>query len=95
LHHLPTFQNLGVQFGVSQSTANYIFHRRLKILRQLLPASLLEQVKKNDSEYSWVIKILTEFELIVDSYVRAIQRPKNYQQPKKNYKRIAKKTYQK
>jgi hypothetical protein len=28
--------------------------------------------KKNDSEYSWVIEILTEFELIVDSYERAI-----------------------
>jgi len=85
LHHLPTFQNLGVQFGVSESTANYIFHPKLKILRELLPASLLEQVKKNDSEYSWVIEILTEFELIVDSYDRAIQRPKNYQQHKKTY----------
>ncbi|HEY9299077.1 MAG TPA: transposase family protein [Phormidium sp.] len=30
---MPTFQNLGLQFGVSESTANYIFHRRLKILR--------------------------------------------------------------
>jgi hypothetical protein len=68
LHHLPTFQILGVQFGASESTANYIFHRRLKILTELLPASWLEKVKKNDSEYSWVIEILTEFELIVDSY---------------------------
>ena len=25
LHHLPTFQMLGVQFGVSESVANYIF----------------------------------------------------------------------
>ena len=47
LHHLPTFQILGVQFGVGESTANYIFHRGLKILRELLPASLLEQIKKN------------------------------------------------
>jgi hypothetical protein len=60
-----------------------------------LPASLLEQVKKNDSESSWVIEILTEFELIVDSYNLAIQRPKDYQQQKNNYERIAKKTYQK
>jgi hypothetical protein len=94
LHHLPTFQILGVQFGPSESTANYIFHRRLKILTELLPASLLEKVKKNDSEYSWVIEILTEFELIVDSYDRAIQRPKDYQQQKNNEK-IAKKTYHK
>jgi hypothetical protein len=29
LHHLPTFQILGVQFGIGESTANYIFHRTL------------------------------------------------------------------
>ncbi|MFB2967445.1 transposase family protein [Aerosakkonema sp. BLCC-F183] len=46
LHHLPTFQMLGVQFGVSESAANYIFHYWLGILRELLPASLVEQVKK-------------------------------------------------
>jgi hypothetical protein len=46
LHHLPTFQILGIQFGLGESTANYIFHRWVKILRELLPASLLEQVKK-------------------------------------------------
>ncbi len=60
-----------------------------------MPASLLEQVKKNASEYSWVSEILTDFELIVDSYDRAIQRPKNYQQHKNAYERIAKNTYQK
>jgi hypothetical protein len=47
LHHLPTFQLLGVQFGVSESTANNIFHYWIEILSELLPASLLEQVKKN------------------------------------------------
>jgi hypothetical protein len=46
LHHLPTFQIIGVQFNIGESTANYIFHRWEKILRELLPASLLEQVKK-------------------------------------------------
>ena len=85
LHHLPTFQMLGVQFGIGESTANYIFHRWIKILRELLPASLLEQVKKNDSDYSWVVEILTEFELIVDSYDQPIQRPTDYHQQKINY----------
>jgi hypothetical protein len=46
LHHLPTFQMLGVQFGVSESTANDIFHYWSELLGELLPASLLEQVKK-------------------------------------------------
>nr|WP_275994557.1 transposase family protein [Argonema antarcticum] len=66
LHHFPTFQMLGVQFGVSESAANYIFHYWLEILRELLPASLVEQVKKNDSEWAWIEEILSQFELIVD-----------------------------
>jgi hypothetical protein len=37
---------LGVQFGVSESTANYIFHQESKIFREGLPAYLLETVKK-------------------------------------------------
>ena len=85
LHHLPTFQLLGVQFGVGESTANYIFHRWVKILRELLPASLLEQVKKNDSDLAWVREILTEFELIVDSYDQPIERPKDDGEQKKYY----------
>jgi hypothetical protein len=47
LHHLPTFQMLGLQFGLSESAANYLFHQESKIFREQLPASLLlEQVKK-------------------------------------------------
>ena len=46
LHHIPTFQILGIHFGVSESTANNIFHYWIDILRELLPPSLLEQVKK-------------------------------------------------
>jgi hypothetical protein len=37
---------LGVQLGVSESAANYIFHEESKIFRKLLPAFLLEQVQK-------------------------------------------------
>jgi hypothetical protein len=37
---------LEVQLGVSESTANYIFHEESKIFRERLPAYLLEQVQK-------------------------------------------------
>ena len=40
LHHLPTFQLLGVQFSVSESTAHNIFHHWIEILSELLPASI-------------------------------------------------------
>ena len=46
LSQLHTFQYLGVEFGVSESTAHNIFHYWLDIFIELLPASLLEQVKK-------------------------------------------------
>ncbi|MEG4069438.1 transposase family protein [Microcoleus sp. Pol11C2] len=41
LHHLPTFQMLGVQFWVSESTAHSQFHYWSELLQKLLPASLL------------------------------------------------------
>ncbi|MDF5732281.1 MAG: transposase family protein [Rhizonema sp. PD38] len=46
LRHLTTFQLLGIQFGVSESTANNTFNYWLPLLQKLLPCSLLEQVKK-------------------------------------------------
>lgn len=85
LHHLPTFQMLGVQFGVSESTAHNLFHYWSKILRDLLPASLLEQVKKNEKDWEWVKQMLGEWELVVDSSEQVRERPKTYQEQKKFY----------
>ncbi|WP_313931490.1 transposase family protein [Nostoc sp. FACHB-133] len=42
LRHLTTFELLGIQFGVSESTANDTFNYWLPILRELLPSSLIE-----------------------------------------------------
>ena len=50
-----------------------------------MPASLLEQVKKNDGARAWVLEILKEFELIVDSYEQPIQRPTDNEEQKNNY----------
>ncbi len=69
LRHLTTFELLGIQFGVSESTANDTFNYWLPILRELLPSSLIEQLKKNESDLTVVKEILTDYELIVDSYV--------------------------
>lgn len=48
LRHLTTFQLLGIQFGGSESTANDTFNYWLPLLRELLPSSLIEQVKKKN-----------------------------------------------
>lgn len=83
LRHLPTFEILGLQFGISKTSANDIFHNWLRILRELLPASLLEQVKNQVSDYQIVQELLTEFELLVDSTEQHRQRPGEYQEQKK------------
>lgn len=75
LRHMTTFQLLGIQFGVSESTANDTFNYWLPKLRELLPCSLLEQVKKNAADYETVKEILTEYELIVDTYEQVRERP--------------------
>lgn len=54
---MPTFQLLGINLGVSESTANNIFDYWVDILRELLPASLLKQVIKKSDEL-WVKEIL-------------------------------------
>lgn len=85
LRQMTTFQLLGIQFGVSESTANDTFNYWLPILRELLPCSLIEQVKKNESDLMVVQEILTEDELIVDSYEQVRERPGNNEEQEKYF----------
>jgi len=83
LRQWGTFQILGLMFEVSESKANDVFNYWQKIFRDSLPSSLLEQVKINGENEEVLSKILTEYELIVDS--AAIPRPKDYEEQKKFY----------
>lgn len=85
LRQMTTFQFLGIQFGVSESTANDTFNYWLPILRELLPCSLIEQVKKNESDLMVVQEILTEYELIVDSYEQVRERPGDQDEQEKYF----------
>lgn len=85
LRHITTFQLLGIQFGVSESTANDTFNYWLPLLRELLPSSLIEQVKKKESDSEVVKEILTEYELIVDSYEQFRKRPGDNKEQEKYY----------
>jgi hypothetical protein len=85
LRQMPTFEVLGLQFGVSKTEANDTFHYWLKILRNILPASLLEQVENHQSDYELVLEVLTEFELIVDSMEQSRERPSDNQEQKKYF----------
>ncbi|MEC4812546.1 MAG: transposase family protein [Scytonema sp. PMC 1069.18] len=85
LRHLTTFQLLGLQFGVSESTANDTFNYWFPLLQEILPSTLIEQVKKNASDYEIVQELLTKYELIVDSTEQPRERPEEYGEQKKYY----------
>ena len=55
---MPTFEVLGLHFCVSKTQANDTFNYWIKILRTK-PASLLEQVETNDSDYAIAIELLS------------------------------------
>jgi hypothetical protein len=48
---MPTFEVLGLHFSISRTEAKDTFNYWLEILGNILPASLLEQVEKHDSDY--------------------------------------------
>lgn len=73
LRHSPTFQLLGLQFGVSESTANDIFHYWLPIISKALPPTLIEQVKKCEGDYEWLQELLSELQLIVTLFCHSGQ----------------------
>jgi hypothetical protein len=85
LRQMPTFEVLGIQFGISKTEANNTFHQWLKILRKLLPASLLEQLENQPQNRDMLHELLAEIELLVDSTEQDRQRPLNYQEQKKYY----------
>ncbi len=93
LRHLPMFEILGLQFGISKTSANDIFHDWLEIYREILPASLLEQVKSQPSDYEIVQELLAEFELLVDSTEQPRERPRDYKEQNKFFSRKKKHTF--
>jgi hypothetical protein len=66
LRQMPTFEVLGIQFGISKTEANDTFHQWLKILRKLLPASLLGQLENQPQNRDMLYELLAaiNFDLI-------------------------------
>jgi hypothetical protein len=85
LRQMPTFQVLGMMFGVSKTEANDTFHYWIPILRDILPASLLEQISKNESDLLFVQEVLTNFRLLVDSLEQPIYRDSDQKEQQKYF----------
>jgi Helix-turn-helix of DDE superfamily endonuclease len=81
-HH--TFEWLGLNFGVCESTAHNIFNYWIKILSSLLPPSLLEQFQDEDDKAE-ILETLSDVELIVDSSEQVRQRPTDKEEREKLY----------
>jgi hypothetical protein len=85
LRHLPTFEILGLQFNVSKTEANDTFNYWIKILRKIIPSSLMEEARKDREELAMVKEMLAEHELIVDSWEQPRERPEDNQVQKEYY----------
>jgi hypothetical protein len=85
LRQKPTFEILGLLFDVSRTKANNTFNYWVEILREILPASQIEEAKKDEKKYQELCERLSEYELIIDSAEQAIERPGDYQEQKKYY----------
>lgn len=85
LRQMPTFQVLGMLFGISKTEANDTFHYWISILRDILPASLLEQVSNNESDLLFVQEVLTNFRLLVDSLEQPIYRDSDQKEQQKYF----------
>lgn len=85
LRQMPTFEILALNFGVSKTEANDTFHYWLRILRNILPASIFEQVEKNNSDYAITLELLNEFQLTVDSTEQPRSRPSDQKEQEKYF----------
>ena len=84
LRQKPIFEILGLLFDISKTKANDTFNYWVDILRDILPASQMEEASKS-SQYEQLRRTLCEYELIVDSSEQAIERPGDYQEQKRYY----------
>ncbi|MBD6621325.1 transposase [Komarekiella sp. 'clone 1'] len=85
LRQKPIFEILGLLFDVSKTKANDAFNYWIKILREILPASQMEEVEGDEDKYQKLRQILLDYQLIIDSAEQAIVRPSDYEEQKKYY----------
>jgi hypothetical protein len=57
---MPTFDVLGLHFGIWKTEAKDTFHYWLEILGNVFPASIFEQVEKYDSDYAMATQNKTQ-----------------------------------
>lgn len=66
---------MGLLFDVSKTSANDAFNYWVDILRDILPASVMEEVQGDREKYEELQKLLASYQLIVDSAEQPTARP--------------------
>ncbi|WP_009630010.1 transposase family protein [Synechocystis sp. PCC 7509] len=69
---------------MNETSANDTFNYWFPILREILPSSILKQVK-NSGDKEIVTELLAEYELIVDSWEQPKEKPSEQEEQKKYY----------
>jgi hypothetical protein len=72
----------------NRTLSNDTFHYWRKILRKIIPSSLIEQVEDKEGDLMIVQEILTSFKLLVDSLEQPINRPSDNEEQKKFFSGI-------
>ena len=85
LRQKTIFEILGLLFDVSKTKANDAFNYWVDILRDILPASQMEEVEREPQNYEELRQSLTEHQLIVDSAEQPTVKPVDYEEQKKYY----------
>lgn len=85
LRQHPTFQVLGLLYGVSESSAHALYHAWMPVLRPALPSSWLEEVAADPERLAQRQQILADYELLVDSTEQPCERPGDYNEQKAYY----------
>jgi Helix-turn-helix of DDE superfamily endonuclease len=74
LRQKPIFEILGLLFDISKTKANDTFNYWIEIIRDILPASQIEEVKEDSQKYQELRKLLCDYELIIDSAEQGVER---------------------
>lgn len=85
LRQHPTFQVLGLLYGICESSAHELYHTWVVVLRLELPCSWLEEVADDPERLAQRRQILTDYELLVDSTEQPCERPKDNDAQKAYY----------
>lgn len=85
LRQHPTFEVLGLLYGVCESSAHAFYHYWVELLREYLPCCRWEEVADDPEQLAEWQQLLSTSELLVDSTEQPCERPGNHDEQQAYY----------